>query len=52
MAAEPQDAQSQIHISEIQRRQGHYEEALATLKKAKPLVPDSLELSYQRSADL
>ncbi len=49
VAAEPQDAQSQIHISEIQRRQGHYEEALATLKKAKPLAPDSLELSYNEA---
>jgi tetratricopeptide (TPR) repeat protein len=49
VTAEPQDAQSQIHISEIQRRQGHYEEALATLKKAKPLVQDSLELSYNEA---
>jgi tetratricopeptide (TPR) repeat protein len=49
VAAEPQDAQSQIHISEIQRRQGHYEEALATLNKAKPLAPDSLELSYNEA---
>ncbi len=39
VAAEPQDAQSQIHISEIQRRQGHYDEALKTLDKAKPLLP-------------
>jgi tetratricopeptide (TPR) repeat protein len=49
VAAEPQDAQSQIHIAEIQRRQGHYDEALATLKKAKPLVQDSLELSYNEA---
>ncbi len=49
VTAEPQDAQSQIRISEIQRRQGHYEEALATLKKAKPLAPDSLELSYNEA---
>src|SRR5882757_1787330 len=35
VAAEPQDAQSQVHISEIQRRQGHYDEALKTLEKAK-----------------
>lgn len=49
--AEPQDAQSQIHISEIQRRQGHYDEALATLEKAKPLTPDLLvpELSYNEA---
>ena len=49
IAAEPQDAQSQIRISEIQRRQGHYEEALGTLEKAKPLVQDSLELSYNEA---
>ncbi len=25
LAAEPNDVQSQIHVSEIQRRQGHYD---------------------------
>ena len=49
VAAEPQDAQSQIRISEIQRRQGQYDEALATLNKAKPLVQDSTELSYNEA---
>jgi len=49
VAAEPQDAQSQIHIAEIQRRQGHYDDALATLKKAETLVQDSLELSYNEA---
>ncbi len=49
VTAEPQDAQSQIHLSEIQRRQGHYDQALETLKKAKPLAPDSLELSYNEA---
>ncbi len=49
VAAEPQDAQSQVHISEIQRRQGHYDEALKTLEKAKPLAPDSLELIYNEA---
>ena len=49
VAAEPQDGQSQIRISEIQRRQGHYEDALATLEKAKPLAPDNLELSYNEA---
>ena len=49
VAAEPQDAQSQIHIAEIQRRQGNYEAALATLKKAETLVQDSLELSYNEA---
>lgn len=49
VTAEPQDAQSYIRISEIQRRQGHYDEALTTLKKAKTLVTDSLELSYNEA---
>ena len=41
--AEPQDAQSQVRISDIQRQQGHYEDALVTLEKAKALVQDPLE---------
>jgi tetratricopeptide (TPR) repeat protein len=49
VAAEPQDAQSQIRIAEIQRRQGHYEAALATIEKAKPLAQDSLELVYNEA---
>jgi tetratricopeptide (TPR) repeat protein len=49
VTVEPQDAQSQIHISEIERRQGHYDQALATLEKAKPLAPDSLELIYNEA---
>ena len=49
VTAEPQDAQSQIRISEIERRQGHYEQALDTLNKAKPLVQDSTELSYNEA---
>jgi tetratricopeptide (TPR) repeat protein len=49
VTAEPQDAQSQIHIAEIQRRQGHYDQALETIKKAKPLAQDSLELTYNEA---
>ena len=49
VAAEPQDAQSQVRISEIERRQGHYQQALATLDKAKPLVQDSTELTYNQA---
>ncbi len=49
VVAEPQDAQSYIHISEIQRRQGDYDNALVTIKKAKALVPESLELSYNEA---
>lgn len=43
---DPQDAQALIRQSDIQRQQGHYEQALATLKKAQTLVSDNVELSY------
>ena len=51
VVAEPNDLQSLVHISEIQRRQGHYEDALATLEKAKALAPvsDNLELVYNEA---
>jgi tetratricopeptide (TPR) repeat protein len=49
VAADPTDAQSEIHISEIQRRQGNYDDALATLEKAKAQAPDSLELSFNEA---
>jgi tetratricopeptide (TPR) repeat protein len=49
VAAEPQDWQSQVHISEIQRRQGNYDQALKTLEKAKTVAPDSLELTYNEA---
>ena len=48
-AADPQDAQTYLHISEIERRQGHYEQALATLKKAKALASDSLEIGFNEA---
>jgi tetratricopeptide (TPR) repeat protein len=43
---DPQDAQSLIREADIERQQGHYEQALATLKKAQALVSDNEELSY------
>jgi tetratricopeptide (TPR) repeat protein len=49
VAADPTDAESEIHISEILRRQGHYEDALATLEKAKTQAPDSLEISFNEA---
>jgi tetratricopeptide (TPR) repeat protein len=49
VTADPTDGESQIHISEIQRRQGHYEDALATLEKAKSQVQDSAELSVNEA---
>jgi tetratricopeptide (TPR) repeat protein len=48
-AADPQDAQTYVRIAEIQRRQGHYEQALATLKKAKALASDSLEIGFNEA---
>ena len=49
--ADAADAQSMMKISEIQRRQGHYEEALATLNKAKTLngSNENLELSFNEA---
>ena len=49
VTAEPQDADSYVHISEVQRRQGNYKLALETLEKAKALVPDSQSLSYNQA---
>jgi tetratricopeptide (TPR) repeat protein len=43
---DPSDPEAYLRLSEIERRQGNYDEALATLKKAKALVPDSLEISF------
>ena len=45
----PQDAQALIHEADIQRQQGHYEQALATLKKAESLVSNNLELGYNEA---
>ena len=46
LGSDPQDAQALIREADIQRQQGHYEQALATLKKAQALVSDNEELSY------
>ena len=46
LGTDPQDAQALIRQADIQRQQGHYEQALATLKKAQALVSDNEELSY------
>jgi tetratricopeptide (TPR) repeat protein len=47
--ADPQDAQTYLRIAEIERRQGHYEQALTTLKKAKSLASDSLEVGFNEA---
>ena len=49
LGSDPQDAQSLIREADIQRQQGHYEQALATLKKAEGLVSDNMELSYNEA---
>jgi tetratricopeptide (TPR) repeat protein len=48
---DPQDAQALIRQADIQRQQGHYEQALTTLKKAQTLVSDNVELSYNLALD-
>ena len=49
--ADPNDAASLLKISEIQRRQGHYDQALATLNKAKAAGANGndLELVFQEA---
>jgi len=49
VATDPTDARSEIHLAEIQRRQGHYTDALATLEKAKGQVQDTPELGFDIS---
>jgi len=44
--ADPDDAATLVHICEIQRRQGKYEDALATIRKARKKDPDNLEAGY------
>ncbi len=49
LSTDPQDAQSLIREADLQRQQGHYEQALSTLKKASALVSDNLELEYNEA---
>ena len=52
VAANPQDAQFgqwEIRIAEIERRQGRYDDALATLEKTKGQVQDPTELNYNEA---
>ena len=50
--SDPQDAQALVRIAECQRRQGHYEQALATLKKAQALSTDSDEILFNEALTL
>jgi tetratricopeptide (TPR) repeat protein len=49
VAANPADAQSAIHIAEIQRRQGHYDDALSTLEGAKAQAQDPLQINFNEA---
>ena len=51
VAADPTDAMSEIRISEIERQQGHYEEALASLEQAKSQASPDMqeEFSYNEA---
>ncbi len=49
LGSDPQDPQALIREAEIQRQEGHYEQALTTLKKAQAQVSDNLELNYSLS---
>jgi tetratricopeptide (TPR) repeat protein len=44
--ADPENPEPLVHISEIQRRQAKYEDALASIRKARKLDPTSLEAGY------
>jgi len=43
--ADPQDANAWLRIAEIQRRQGNYEASISSLKKARTLSQDPLQLT-------
>jgi tetratricopeptide (TPR) repeat protein len=47
--ADPQDAQTYTRIAEIERREGHYEQALTMVKKARALASDSLEVGFNEA---
>jgi tetratricopeptide (TPR) repeat protein len=44
--ADPENTEALVHIGEIQRRQGKYEDALATIRKARKIDPTSLEAGF------
>jgi tetratricopeptide (TPR) repeat protein len=48
-AADPQDAESYVRMADILRRQGHYNQALTNIHKAKALSADSLEMSFNEA---
>ena len=46
LKADPENVSALVHISEIQRRQGKYEDALATIRKARAKDANNLEAGY------
>ena len=44
--ADPENPEPLVHISEIQRRQAKYDDALTSIRKARKLDPTSLEAGY------
>jgi len=46
LKADPENAGALVHISEIQRRQGKYEDALVTIRKARAKDANNLEAGY------
>jgi tetratricopeptide (TPR) repeat protein len=44
--ADPENADTLIHIGEILRRQGKYQAALASIRKARKIAPSNLEAGY------
>ncbi len=43
---DPENSSALVHIGEIQRRQGKYEDALATIRQARKIKPEDLEAGY------
>ena len=48
--ANPDDAQTYVHMAEIYRKDGRFDQALDSLKKAESMVQDSIEIPYQIGA--
>ncbi|HMK21973.1 MAG TPA: tetratricopeptide repeat protein, partial [Terriglobales bacterium] len=48
--ANPEDAQTYLHMAEIYRKSGKFDLALENLKKAEGMVQDSIEVPYNEAA--
>src|SRR6202012_3022324 len=45
-AGDPSDAEAQLQIAEVYERDGKFDDALAAVKKARELAPDSLDIEF------